>query len=141
MYIVVLADLSASMEFLREILNAAREQWIIVTLLLLVILIYWLYQVNYTVLKKLGLPGPPPLPLTGNAMGFIWNAKTWHEVMRKERKMYGKVYGLYLLKTPTIVVSDPEIVKVILVKEFEKFHDRPVSIFNYAKNDAFTRLL
>ena len=130
MYIVILADLSARMEFLREILNAAREQLIIVTLLLLVILVYWHYQVNYTVLKKLGLPGPSPIPLIGNAMSFIWNAKTWHRELCNERKMYGKVYGLYLLKTPTVVVSDPEILKVILVKEFEKFHDRPVSISN-----------
>ena len=127
MYIVIFIDLSASMEFLWEILNAAREQWIIVTLLLLVILIYWHYQVNYTVLKKLGLSGPPPLPLIGNAKSLILNAKKLHEELCKERKLYGKVYGLYVLKTPTIVVSDPEILKVILVKEFEKFHDRPVS--------------
>ena len=127
MYFVIFTDPSASMEFLRQILNAAWEQWIIVTLLLLVILVYWHYQVNYTVLKKLGLPGPSPLPIVGNALSIILHLKTVHERMIKRRKMYGKVYGVYVLKTPTIVVADPEILKVILVKEFEKFHDRPVS--------------
>lgn len=42
----------------------------------------------------------------------------------ERRKKYGKVYGSYLGTQPTIVVSDPEMVKEITIKQFWNFSDR-----------------
>lgn len=38
---------------------------------------------------------------------------------------YGRVYKMCIGRSPVIVVSDPEILKQILVKEFWKFPNRP----------------
>ena len=38
---------------------------------------------------------------------------------------YGRVYKMCLGRSPTIVVTDPEIIKQITVKEFWKFTNRP----------------
>lgn len=40
-------------------------------------------------------------------------------------KKYGRLHKMYIARRPTIVVSDPEIVKQVLVKEFDKFPNRP----------------
>ena len=114
------------MDIIRECLTAAKEHWIILTLLFLAILIYWHYVVTFTVLKDLGLRGPTPLPIIGTLWGFILYRTSLHERQLKNLKSYGRVFGYYLFTTPVVVVSDPEILKVILVKEFDKFHDRPV---------------
>ena len=115
------------MDFVRDLLYAAKEHWIILTIVLLAVLVYWHYVVNFTYLKDIGLRGPTPLPLVGNFLNFMLYGRTLHERQLEDQKAYGRIFGMYLLKTPTIVVSDPEILKVVLVKEFEKFHDRPVS--------------
>ena len=127
------------MDFVADFLYAAKEHWIILTLVLLAILVYWHYVVNFTYLKDIGLRGPTPLPLVGNFLNFFLYARNLHERQREDQRAYGRIYGLYLLKTPTIVVSDPEILKVVLVKEFEKFHDRPVSrfCFHISRNSPF----
>ena len=114
------------MDILEHTLIAAKEHWFILSCLFLVFVIYWHYVTTYTQLKDLGLPGPSPLPIIGNFGRVMRNINSMHELQRKDLKTYGKVYGVYFLKTPIIAVSDPEILKVILVKEFEKFHDRPV---------------
>ena len=40
-------------------------------------------------------------------------------------KRYGNVYTMYLGRSPMITVVDPELLKHILVKHFEKFRNRP----------------
>ena len=42
-------------------------------------------------------------------------------------KLYGRVFGMYFMKTPAVVVSDPYIMKEIIIKEFSSFYDRPVT--------------
>ena len=134
-----LPGISSTMDILAESWSAAKEHWIILTLLFLAILIYWHYVINFTVLKDLGFRGPTPLPLIGNLLGLVLHGKSFHELQIQHQKSYGRVFGYYLLKTPSVVVSDPEILKVILVKEFDKFHDRPVcSIFNILYEVYFT---
>ena len=118
------------MDIIRDIVIGAKEHWVILICVLLAVLIYWHYVITFTQLKELGLPGPTPLPIVGNFWALILHAKTLHKRQLENLRTYGRVFGFYLFKTPTIVVSDPEILKVILVKEFEKFHDRPVSSSN-----------
>ena len=77
---------------------------------------------RYTVLRKLNLPGPRPLPYIGNTLeirkyGGIINFQT--ECMKR----YGKIFAMW---TPhlSIVVAEPEMLKQITVKEFGKFTNR-----------------
>ena len=41
---------------------------------------------------------------------------------------YGRVYKMCLGRSPSIVVTDPEIIKQITVKEFWKFPNRPLFV-------------
>ena len=116
------------MDAMFDALYAVKEHWIITSLMLVIVLVYWHYVVNFTALKKLGIPGPTPLPLIGNNITFIWNSKKLHTYLREAEQKYGNIFGLYFLKLPTTVVTEPEIIKHILVKDFYKFHDRPVSL-------------
>lgn len=45
-------------------------------------------------------------------------------MLQEYRKRYGNVFYLCLGQKTFIVVADPELLKLITVKEFEKFHDR-----------------
>ncbi|KAH7984778.1 hypothetical protein HPB52_024002 [Rhipicephalus sanguineus] len=46
------------------------------------------------------------------------------QVMERWIAEYGKVFGYYSGEMPFIVVSDPDMIKQCLVKEFPTFHDR-----------------
>ncbi len=61
-----------------------------------------------------------------NSFAFI-PGKPIQEFFEDLYKKYGKVCGFYFLRSPSILVSDPEILKNLFVKDFEKFHDQNVS--------------
>uniref|UniRef100_UPI00358F6841 cytochrome P450 3A30-like n=1 Tax=Myxine glutinosa TaxID=7769 RepID=UPI00358F6841 len=69
----------------------------------------------YTIFKKMGVPGPKPLPLFGN---FLHYRKGMAQFDEQCRKCYGGMWGIYEGRYPMLMVTDPEIVKTVLVKEF-----------------------
>ncbi|KAL4241058.1 Cytochrome P450 3A4 [Mactra antiquata] len=82
----------------------------------------YLYH-HFTQLRRLGIPGPTPWPIFGNILhqmirGIENTDKEW-------TKKYGKIYGMYNGFKPTIVVSDINVIKSILIKDFSNFQDRP----------------
>ncbi|NXN11892.1 CP3A9 protein, partial [Indicator maculatus] len=64
--------------------------------------------------KKLGIPGPTPLPFFGTCLeyrhGFL-------EFDKKCFEKYGKVWGIYDGRQPVLAVMDPQIIKSVLVKD------------------------
>ena len=58
------------MDFVKDLLYAAKEHWIVLTVVLLAVLVYWHYVVNFTYFKDIGLRGPTPLPLVGNFLNL-----------------------------------------------------------------------
>lgn len=46
-------------------------------------------------------------------------------ILSEWRKLYGNVYGFFSGKRPTLVVTDLDMVKQILIKDFHKFSNRP----------------
>lgn len=72
--------------------------------------------------RRHGIPGPEPDLFWGN---FMQLRQDRVEVMERWIAEHGKVFGFYMGEQPFMVVSDPEMVKQCLVKEFQAFHDRP----------------
>lgn len=74
------------------------------------------------------LPGPKPLPFIGNAFDMIKTKGQLHLQFDDYYTKYGRLFTVCILSSkPSIVVSDLEMLKEIFVKEFQSFHDRPVS--------------
>ncbi|NXX79942.1 CP3A9 protein, partial [Urocolius indicus] len=68
----------------------------------------------YGVFKKLGIPGPRPLPFFGTCLEY---RKGFVEFDNECFQKYGKVWGIYDGRQPAIVVMDPQIIKSVLVKD------------------------
>uniref|UniRef100_A0A670YGU8 unspecific monooxygenase n=1 Tax=Pseudonaja textilis TaxID=8673 RepID=A0A670YGU8_PSETE len=69
----------------------------------------------YNFFKKLGIPGPRPLPFIG----------TFHKyrngVLKFDQRCYetyGKIWGIFDGRQPVMAILDPALIKTILVKEF-----------------------
>lgn len=82
---------------------------------------YWYYRWHYGIFKRLGIPGPTPLPILGTLVPMIKNGIMSHET---ELQKYGKVVGTFQGPTPLLVIYDTEMLKQILVKDFSNFTDR-----------------
>ncbi|KAG9463051.1 hypothetical protein GDO78_022528 [Eleutherodactylus coqui] len=68
----------------------------------------------YGLFKKLGIPGPSPLPFIGTFLGYRKGVPKFDMECFKK---YGKLWGLYDGRQPVLAILDPVIIKTILVKE------------------------
>ncbi|XP_003509725.1 lithocholate 6-beta-hydroxylase [Cricetulus griseus] len=93
-------------------LNLSIETWVLLATSLVLIYIYGTY--SHGTFKKLGIPGPKPLPLFGTI--FDYRDGTW-KFDEDCYKKYGKIWGFYDGRRPVLGIADPEVIKTVLVKE------------------------
>ena len=116
------------MSGLFDLFSIIQNHWILSLLILLITLVYVHYVIYFGEIRRLGLSGPRPMPIFGNLVDLFWDFGEMHLTFERCVKKYGRVFGMYFMKDPSIVVADPQILKEVMVKEFSSFHDRPVSL-------------
>ncbi|XP_005413825.1 PREDICTED: cytochrome P450 3A9-like isoform X4 [Chinchilla lanigera] len=93
--------------------NFSTETWVFLALSLLLLYLYGTYTHGH--FKRLGIPGPKPLPFLGNLLSYFKG--TWKFDVECYKK-YGKIWGLYEGRHPVLFITDPDMIKTVLVKEF-----------------------
>ncbi|NXL24293.1 CP3AD protein, partial [Setophaga kirtlandii] len=90
----------------------STETWAFILLFMVLLLVYGIWP--FGLFKKLGIPGPRPLPFFGTSLEY---RKGFLEFDTECFKKYGKVWGIYDGRQPTLAVTDPQIIKSVLVKD------------------------
>lgn len=72
--------------------------------------------------KKRGIQGPKMWPLIGDMPSFIKHG--FRGKMIDDMRQFGRVYGTYMLRSPVLVIGDPEMVKQVCIKRAENFLNR-----------------
>ncbi|KAM4814486.1 cytochrome P450 3A21-like [Urocitellus parryii] len=102
--------------------NSSIETWVLLAIFLVLLYLYGTY--SHGLFKTLGIPGPTPLPLFGT---LLYYCKGFWQYDVQCHEKYGKMWGLYHGQQPVLVITDPEMIKTVLVKEhYSVFTNRPV---------------
>ncbi|XP_015732491.1 cytochrome P450 3A9-like [Coturnix japonica] len=88
------------------------ETWILLLVFVALLITYGTWP--FGLFKKLGIPGPKPLPFFGTCLEY---RKGFLEFDTECFQKYGKIWGIYDGRQPALVVMDPQIIKTVLVKE------------------------
>jgi cytochrome P450 family 6 len=88
--------------------------------------LYVYFKLSITYWKKRNVPYVEPKFPFGNFAEASFNSKTVADVCEDlYKKLAGEKYiGAYAFTKPLFILCDPDVVKNVLVKDFDSFHDR-----------------
>ncbi|XP_007538329.1 cytochrome P450 3A12-like [Erinaceus europaeus] len=112
--------------------SSSMETWVLLVFSLLLLYLYGTRSHGH--FKKLGIPGPRPLPFLGTVLNYRYGMQNFDIECYKK---YGRIWGLYDGWMPMLAITDPDMIKTILVKEcYSVFTNRrplgPVGFMKYA---------
>lgn len=85
-------------------------------------LLYFYYWNKFKYWVYLGLKTPTPWPVVGTYFPYFF--KPMHIVNHENFLKYGRVYGAYEGTRPSLFVTDPKLIKEVLIAKFNSFSDR-----------------
>lgn len=112
-----------------RILSSFYSEYSTITLLFSAIVVYILgslidYQVFTSYWSSKNIKGPRGLPFVGLAYKFIH--QSFPTVYTDLISKYGKVFGTYEGRTKCLVITDADLIKDVLIRNFHKFSDRRI---------------
>ncbi|KAM6940438.1 cytochrome P450 3A40 [Xenentodon cancila] len=90
----------------------SAETWTLLVAFITLLLVYGYWP--YGIFKKLGIPGPAPIPFFGTMLAY---RKGFYNFDEECYKKYGKTWGIYDGRQPVLCITDPAMIKTILIKE------------------------
>jgi len=81
---------------------------------------------NFNLFKRNGILHVPPTSVLGSILGIIFQRRSFFDFLPGLYNFNpdAKYLGFYATTTPIVLLRDPELIKTILVKNFEVFPDR-----------------
>ena len=112
---------------------------VLLFLLFLGLVTYYLFVLwqRYQYFNQIGVPTPPFRFLFGH-LKTLWNCKSFHRQLESWTKQYGTIYGIYQGAIPTLVVSDPDFLQEVFIKQFSSFHGRRLNPMINRNRNVFT---
>ncbi|XP_027026681.2 cytochrome P450 3A27-like isoform X2 [Tachysurus fulvidraco] len=114
--------------------SLSAETWALILILISLLLLYGYWP--YSLFKRLGVPGPKPIPFLGTMLEYRKGMINFDvECFQK----YGKIWGIYDVRQPVLCVMDTEIIKSVMIKEcYSLFTNRRNFFKNGPLYDALT---
>ncbi|CAH2217761.1 jg25466 [Pararge aegeria aegeria] len=105
---------------------------VVLTFTIALYLLRYLLTKNHDYLKQKNVPHPKPLPLFGNHIESILLKKHATQVSQEISEKFPEepYVGTWFGTRPTLIVKDPNLVKLVLSKDFYHFSGRDVSDFS-----------
>nr|QIQ51159.1 cytochrome P450 CYP3 [Dermanyssus gallinae] len=97
--------------------------WAVLVLILAIIVIKYLRLRFYW--QRHGIPYEPYERYLYRVL-WLFRTRVMHAVLTEDAKKYGKLYGSYRGLTPTLVVTDVELAKDVLITQFGHFFERSI---------------
>ncbi|XP_061711772.1 cytochrome P450 6B5-like [Cydia pomonella] len=96
------------------------------------LLIYVYLTRNYSYWEKRGVDSPKPVPFFGNVKDSMLRRTSYMEQYKHFYDSYpnSKIVGIYRAWNPTILVRDLDVLKHVMIREFDSFSDRGFSFSN-----------
>ncbi|XP_056264464.1 cytochrome P450 3A40-like [Pseudoliparis swirei] len=90
----------------------SAETWTLLVALITLVFVYSCW--THGIFKKLGIPGPRPVPFFGTMLGYKKGFVAFDEECFKK---YGKIWGIFDGRQPVMCITDPTMIKAVLIKE------------------------
>jgi cytochrome P450 len=100
--------------------------YIAFTLIAAILIWYNWRKRHMSLLKRNGIPGPPPHLIYGNIKD--WTRKGYVVCQKEWINKYGPIVGYYIGAKPFVLIADPELLKLVQIKDFHHFIKRPAVI-------------
>ncbi|KAJ8718432.1 hypothetical protein PYW08_002669 [Mythimna loreyi] len=104
----------------------------VTVLIVLICTLYYYFTRHFNYWKNRNVPGPEPIVLVGNLKESTLRKKHLGLVIQEIYDMYPeeKVVGIYRMTSPCLLIRDLDILKHVLIKDFEAFTDRGIPFGN-----------
>lgn len=91
-----------------------------------IFVLYQFFTSTFYFWKSCGIRGPRPIPGFGNLKDVLLGRITLGSYLMKLCNDYKNepLIGIFAMRTPILVVKDPDLIKDIFIKDFSTFADR-----------------
>lgn len=92
--------------------------------------LYYYYTSTFDFWKSRGVPGPRPIPVFGTFKDVMLKKISIVDYMAKVYNDYKDepLVGVFVKKSPILIVKDPDLLKDIFIKDFPTFADRGFTV-------------
>ncbi|XP_012231781.2 cytochrome P450 6A1-like [Linepithema humile] len=99
------------------------------------IVLYYYFTSTYDFWNSRGVRGPQPSLLFGTVKDVMLTKKAMGHYLKEVYDEYKdeSMIGIFLRKTPILIVKNPELIKDVLIKDFSKFADRGFTVLEKAE--------